>query len=311
MRRDSIFYYLFRQAPALLFQLVPDPPANADGYRFDSVAVKEPRFEIDGVFLPPEGETGAVFFVEVQFQKDERLYERIFAEAALYFYRSRDRFTDWQVIVIYPSRSTEQSDLFAHRSFLNGGQTHRVYLDELGDIRQLPLWVSLMVLTTVNEDQAPTEAKELLSRSRQEVPPAESRVIIDMVVTIISYRFGQITRQEVEKMLDITFEETRVYQEVKEEAMREGLREGMLEGMREGLREGLREGRREGRQEGRQEEAASLIVRQLAKRFGELPEDFQLTVSELPLTTLEELGEALLDFSNTAEVQEWLSGHSD
>ncbi len=65
MRRDSIFYYLFRQAPGLLFQLVPDPPANADSYRFDSVAVKEPRFEIDGVFLPPEGETGAVFFVEV------------------------------------------------------------------------------------------------------------------------------------------------------------------------------------------------------------------------------------------------------
>ena len=46
MRRDSIFYYLFRQAPALLSELVPDPPANADACRFDSVAVKEPRFEI-------------------------------------------------------------------------------------------------------------------------------------------------------------------------------------------------------------------------------------------------------------------------
>ncbi len=106
-----------------------------------------------------------------------------------------------------------------------------MYLDELGDIRQLPLWVSLMVLTTVSEAQAATKAKELLSRSRQEMPPAESRVIIDMVVTIISYRFRQITRQEVEKMLDITFEETGVYKEVKEEAMREGLREGMLEGI--------------------------------------------------------------------------------
>lgn len=211
MRRDSIFYYLFRQAPALLSELVPDPPANADAYRFDSVAVKEPRFEIDGVFLPPEGEPGAVFFVEVQFQKDERLYERIFAEASLYFYRSRERFTDWQVVVIYPSRSTEQSELFPHRSFLNGGQVHRIYLDELGDIQQLPLWVGLMVLTTVDEAQAPEEARELLNRA-QAVPPAESRVIIDMVVTIISYRFGQITRQEVERMLNITFEGTRVFQ---------------------------------------------------------------------------------------------------
>ena len=58
----------------------PDPPENTDGYRFNSVAVKEPRFEIDGVSLPPEGEPGAVFFVESQFQKDERLYERFFAE---------------------------------------------------------------------------------------------------------------------------------------------------------------------------------------------------------------------------------------
>ena len=53
MRRDSIFYYLFQTYPTLLFELLPNPPANAANYRFDSVAVKEPKFEIDGVFLPP------------------------------------------------------------------------------------------------------------------------------------------------------------------------------------------------------------------------------------------------------------------
>lgn len=293
MRRDSIFYYLFRQAPSLLFELVPDPPENASTYRFDSVAVKEPRFEIDGVFLPPEGEPGAVFFVEVQFQKDEQLYERIFAESALYFYRSRERFTDWQVVVIYPSRSTEQNELYPHRSLLSGGQFHRIYLDELGDIQQLPLWVGLMVLTTVDQTQAPKEAKALLSRA-QAVPVAESRVIMDVVVTIISYRFGQITRQEVERMLDITFEETRVYQEVREDA----------------IREGRQEGRQEGWQEGRQEEAASLVVRLLRKRFGELSEDIQSSVSALSVPLLEELGEALLDFSEITELQRWLSEHS-
>lgn len=223
-----------------------------------------------------------MFFVEVQFQKDERLYERIFAETALYFYRNRERFTDWQVVAIYPSRSTEQRDLLPHRSFLNGGQVHRIYLDELGDIRQLPLWVGLMVLTTVDEDQAPEEARKLLSRA-QAVPPAESRVIIDMVVTIISYRFGQITRQEVERMLDITFEGTGVYQEVKKDAM----------------------------QEGRQKEAASLIVRQLGKRFGELAEDVRRSITALPLTELEELSEALLDFSEASELKSWLANQAD
>ena len=65
-----------------------------------------------------------------------------------------------------------------------------------------------MVLTTLDKAQAPVEAKRLLNRA-QAAAPDENRVIIDIVVTIISYRFGQITRQEVEKMLDITFEETR------------------------------------------------------------------------------------------------------
>ncbi len=63
MRRDSIFYKLFQQCPSLLFELLINPPSNADEYRFDSVAVKEPKFEIDGVFLPPETENpGVVYF---------------------------------------------------------------------------------------------------------------------------------------------------------------------------------------------------------------------------------------------------------
>ena len=182
MRRDSIFYKLFQQSPSLLFELLTNRPKNANAYRFDSVAVKEPKFEIDGVFLPPENEdTGVVYFCEVQFYKDERLYERLFAESSLYFYRNRARFSDWQAVIIYPSRSIEQSDIHPHRSLLNGNQVHRVYLNELGDIRQLPLWVALMVLTTVEEERAPEEARYLLTRSTLEASNLSSRVIIEMV----------------------------------------------------------------------------------------------------------------------------------
>jgi predicted transposase YdaD len=44
MRRDSIFYQLFRQLPTLLFELIPQAPDNADRYTFDSVEVKETAF---------------------------------------------------------------------------------------------------------------------------------------------------------------------------------------------------------------------------------------------------------------------------
>ena len=292
MRRDSIFYKLFQQSPNLLFQLLTNPPQNADKYRFDSVAVKEPKFEIDGVFLPPDNTSpGVVYFCEVQFQKDEKLYERVFAESSLYFYRNCDRFSDWQAVIIYPSRSIEQSKLHPHRSLLNGNQLHRVYLDELGDIRSLPLWVAAMVLTTVKEEEAPEEARYLLSRTRTELSPLDSRVIIEIITTIMTYRFDELSRVEVEAMLDITLKETRVYREIKEE--------------------GREEGREEGLEQGRQEEAVNFVTRQLRKRLGELPQEVGSVILGLSLPMLEDLGEALLDFSSLADLQAWLEARID
>ena len=271
MRRDSIFYKLFQQSPTLLFELLTTAPTNADAYRFDSVAVKEPKFEIDGVFLPPESEgAGVVYFCEVQFQKDEQLYERVFAESLLYFYRNRARYSDWQSVIIYPSRSTEQSDIHPYRTLLEGNQVHRVYLDELGNIRQLPLWVALMILTTLEDEQAPEEARYLLARTREEAPLASSRAIIEMITTIMVYKFEKLSRIEVESMLGITLKETRVYREIKEEA------------------------------------TVNLIIRLLTKRFGEIPGEMRASISGLPLPVLEDLSEAILDFTSLTDLQSWL-----
>ncbi|MFB2881674.1 Rpn family recombination-promoting nuclease/putative transposase [Floridanema aerugineum] len=276
MRRDSIFYQLFQQSPELLFELLDNPPANAQNYRFDSVAVKEPKFEIDGVFLPPESETpGVVYFCEVQFQKDEQLYERLFGELFLYFYRNRDRFDDWQAVVIYPSRTTEQSQTRPYQDLLNGSRVHRVYLNELGEMAQLPLGVALMVLTTLPETQAPIEARNLLFRSRQESPPQTSRAIMEMVTTIMVYKFTNLSRREVEAMLGITLGQTRVYQEAKAEGREEGER--------------------------------SLILRLLPRRVGEVPESIRVQINTLSLTQLESLAEALLDFSNLSDLETWLA----
>ncbi|WP_066426137.1 Rpn family recombination-promoting nuclease/putative transposase [Anabaena sp. 4-3] len=283
MRRDSIFYQLFQQSPSLLFELLTNRPTNAEAYRFDSVAVKEAKFEIDGVFLPPENESpGVVYFCEVQFQKDERLYERLFAESSLYFYRNRDRFSDWQAVIIYPSRSVEQSDIYPYRGWFNSNQVHRVYLNELGNIRQLSLWVALMVLTTVEEAQAAQEARYLLERAAVEQPETASHAIIDLVTTIMVYKFEQLSRVEVEQMLGITLKETRVYREIKEE----------------------------GREQGRVVEARSLILRQLTRRLGELPPPVRQQVENLSLEQLENLAEALLDFTSLDDLQAWLSNNS-
>ncbi len=280
MRRDSIFYRIFQQSPGLLFQLLPTPPADAAGYRFDAVAVKEPKFEIDGVFLPPRDRPGVVYFCEVQFQKDERLYERMASEVAVYFYQNRDQFADWVAVVIYPSRSLEQSDTHPYRALLASDQLHRIYLDELGDWRELPLGVALMVLTTLKTQEAPDAARFLLARSQQESPdPQTSRAIMEMLTTILVYKFDQLSRVEVEAMLGITLKQTRVYQEAKAE----------------------------GEEIGEQRER-SLILRLLTRRVGELPEPVRSRIATLSLEQLEALGEALLDFAGLADLQQWFDG---
>lgn len=280
MRRDSIFYQLFDRSPTLLFDLLSEPPENAENYRFESVAVKEPTFEIDGVFLPPDGTAGIVFFTEVQFQKDEKLYERAFAESFLYFYRNRAQFGDWRLVFIYPSRSTEQGNSYPYRALLESDQVHRIYLDELDEFWQLPLWVGLMVLTTVSKEaEALEKAKYLIAQAQQQKPPDENRAIIEMVATIISYQFTQFSRQEIYAMLDINMKETRIYWEVTQEA--------------------------------RQQEAAKLIIKLLSRRFGSLSENAKSSLTELSLQTLEELIEAQLEFETVADLQNWIGSQPE
>jgi predicted transposase/invertase (TIGR01784 family) len=285
MQRDSIFYKIFQQFPTILFEMLETSPDNAAQYRFDSVAVKEPSFTIDGVFLPPDNRTGIVYFCEVQFQRDELLYERLFGESFLYFYRNRDRFSDWQAVVIYPSRSKEQSHFHPYEDLIEGHQVHRVYLNELGAIGQLPTGLAVMVLSTLSQKKAPEAAKQILERSKQKTTTQEEfRAIIGIVTTVIAYKFSKLSRQEVEKMLGITgLQETRFYQEAKQE----------------------------GRQEGRIEERQSLILDQLTGSLGELPGSIQEKITALSSDRLKSLGLALLKFNQLADLEEWLKAHPE
>ncbi|MBD2776481.1 Rpn family recombination-promoting nuclease/putative transposase [Iningainema sp. BLCCT55] len=134
-----------------------------------------------------------------------------------------------------------------------------------------------MVLTTVDEEKAPLEARYLLERSAVKQPETANSAIIELVTTIMVYKFEQLSRREVELMLGITLKETRVYREIKAE----------------------------GREEAEQRERA-LILRQLTRRVGELPQDVRQHMETLSLEKLENLGEALLDFQGMADLLSWL-----
>ena len=71
----------------------------------------------------------------------------------------------------------------------------------------------------------------------------------------------------------------------------------------------MEQGIAQGRQEGRQEGELALIVRLLARRIGEISPGIQARVQQLALPQLEDLGEALLDFTGAKDLEEWLRQH--
>ena len=293
MKRDSIFFRLFQQSPTLLFELLAIVPENADRYRFDSVAVKEPKFEIDGVFLPPDDKPGVVYYGEVQFQRDDRLYERLVSESSNHFFRNRDKFSDWQAVVIYPSRGTEQKDIYPYRALINSDQFHRIYLNELGDARELPIGLALLALTIEKPKKVQETARYLADRTKKEISdPQANRAIMEMLATIVVYTFNNLSRAEVEKMLaiDITLQETRFYKDVKEE----------------GKEEGKKEGKKEGREEGKKEQSRSMVALLLDRKLGKLPAKTKKSIAALDLAKLESLAIALLDFETIADLETWL-----
>ncbi|MBN3939838.1 Rpn family recombination-promoting nuclease/putative transposase [Nostoc sp. NMS9] len=286
MRRDTIFYKLFKQFPGLLFELVDEPPPEAENYQFESVEVKETAFRIDGVFLPPANAVSkTVFFAEVQFQKDEDLYHRFFSELFLFLYRHSIRYDDWFGVIIFGSRSLEPSNSRIHRALLESSQIRRVYLDELGDLREQPLGLGLMLLTNVtSETEAVEGARFLLEQARQQ----SEQAIIDLVTTIIVYKFSNLSREEIAAMLGLNLEEPRAILEAKEEGKVEGREEGKVEGKVEGER--------------------TIILRLLNRRVGNIPDTLLSQIQQLSVEQLEALGDALLDFSTLADLEGCLQG---
>nr|WP_242041892.1 DUF4351 domain-containing protein [Alkalinema sp. FACHB-956] len=81
---------------------------------------------------------------------------------------------------------------------------------------------------------------------------------------------------------------------------------------------GYDRGKVEGRQEGRLEEAQrslererSLILRQLTRKVGALPDHTLDCINALSIEHLESLGEALLDFESIEDLTNWLNSQGE
>jgi predicted transposase YdaD len=73
---------------------------------------------------------------------------------------------------------------------------------------------------------------------------------------------------------------------------------------------GFERGIKQGIEQGVTQEARSFVLRLLSRRIGMLAPNIESQIATLSISQLESLGEALLDFSTAADLDEWLRSHS-
>jgi predicted transposase/invertase (TIGR01784 family) len=279
MRTDTIFYQLFLLFDGLLFELLGEPPENAKGYRFSSVEVKEKAFRLDGIFIPDQDDK-LLYFAEFQFQLKPDFYWEFLSEITIYLNQYRPS-QDWKAVALFPHPSFEPKQLTKyHQELINSQRILRIYLNELPEGS---IGVDLINLIVSSEGQVAPLVKKLIERTNREITDGDVKQnIMELLECVLISKFSKLSRQEIEAMFSLSdIKQTRVYQEAKQE----------------------------GRQEGEKQKAQSLVLRQLNRRLGKLNNRLMEAVKSLKTDQLDELAEALLDFTDRSDLEEWLQNN--
>ncbi|MBN3908867.1 MAG: Rpn family recombination-promoting nuclease/putative transposase [Nostoc sp. NMS1] len=223
MKTDAIFYDIFQEFPSILFDLIGQSNTNTNAYKFIAPEIKQRSFRLDGVFSPLEGfGNEPLYFVEVQFYKDEEFYDRLFTSIFLYFSQYKPVTSEWYAIVIYDKHSNEISCPLRYHALLEP-HLRCFYLDELEVVAEESLGVGIVRLVVETNNKAPELAKQLIDKARLELADVlTQRKVLEFIEEIIVYKFPNSNREEIETMLNLNLlKQTRVYQEAKEEAKEE------------------------------------------------------------------------------------------
>jgi predicted transposase/invertase (TIGR01784 family) len=263
MQTDALFYHLFKTIPGLFFEIAKlDYPPKA--YQFSSIEVKQIAFRLDGIFKPPETELNLpIIFVEVQFQPDKQFYARFFSEIFLYLKQYQPQ-QDWKSVVIFPKRSVDNGNTQHYKMLLDSPNVSRIYLEDFKTATD-NLYLQLIQMIISNQNDTLTVAKKLISQAQEN----EQIVLLDLVESIMLYKFADLSREEIKKMLDLStvdMTQTRVY------------KEGFLEG------------------------EFSLLYKQLEKRFGILPTNILSRLKQANKERLENWAMALLSAKTLDDV---------
>ncbi len=283
MKTDKLFYRIFLNQPSLISELIPEIP---EGCQFDYSApvVKEKELRLDGLLTPlGSDENVPLVFLEAQMQNDSEFYSRYFGGIFVYIHQYKVK-RNWRGLLILNNRNQELGCEIPHGDLLDK-RVQRLFLSDLLSLENLSPNLATLKLIITPENDAVSEANKILENTQTQ---EEFNLRLDLVEAILVNKFPKLTIEEIQKMInlreaDVT--QTRFYQQV------------------------LEIGRIEGHTEGTQWGEANMVIRQLNRRCGNISDALQVKVRSLSIPQLESLGEALLDFQDIGDLENWLINH--
>jgi len=222
------------------------------------------------------------YFVEVQFQEKTDFWWRFLTEIFVYLGQYKPA-NDWLAVAMFSTRRQDPGLPRPYRTLLSNQQIKIFYLDELEISPNASIGLEIISLIVGTNQEAITKAQKAVDHTRKRIEDTtEQRKIVELIETVLVYKLKNLTRKEIEAMFTMDdLKETRYFQDVKQEGLQEGL-----------------------------EKERSLVIRLLKRKVANLSPELELQVRNLPLEVLEDLGEALLDFSGQEDLISWLNSLS-
>ena len=183
----------------------------------------------------------------------------------------------------------------------------RVYLEDLLERETDSFAIGIIQLILSSENQAVTKARQLGEKIEQERDTEIQEQVLELIETVLVYKFPKLTRQEIEAMFTYSdLKQTRVYQEAREEGEQRGEQRGLQLGEKLGEQRGLKLGEKLGEQRGLVKGQATMLLRMLNRKFGQITPSLRGKVNKLSAKQLENLAEALFDLETIADLNNWL-----
>ncbi|MDF2388162.1 DUF4351 domain-containing protein [Nostoc ellipsosporum NOK] len=193
-----------------------------------------------------------------------------------------------QVLIFLQATSSE---IVFNTEYVDKKTRHEFRVIRLWEENPTPLLtnVALLPLATLAQTDSLTELLTQVAAAVDMIEETDERQNISACVQVLAgLRFDknliqQLFREEI-------MQESVIYQDI--------------------LQKGLQQGLQQGEEQGKKQEALALILRQLARRFGDIQPQIEQQIRTLSITQLEDLAEALLDFTSQSDLVNYLTNIS-